>query len=76
MVFAYVQEYFGHIARRDCGNLEKQSREGSVAGPAGKGRLKARWTDNICALKRHSIHYDNSSGHGGLREFISRTTTG
>ncbi len=29
-------EYFGHIARRDGGNLEKQCMEGRVAGRTGR----------------------------------------
>ena len=33
-------EYFGHIKRRDGGNLQKQCIEGCVAGHAGKGRPK------------------------------------
>ena len=37
-------EYFWHIARRDGGNLEKQSMEESVAGGVGRQKLTARCT--------------------------------
>ena len=42
--------YFGHIARRDVDNLEKQCMDGRVAGRASRGRPKARWTDNTHAI--------------------------
>ena len=70
-------EYFGHNTRRDGGNLEKQCMEGRVADRAGRGRLKARWTDNICALKKHNMHELTTTAldREACREFVSRTPT-
>ena len=56
MSFGHILMYFGHIARRDGDNLEKQCVDGRVAGCASRGRPKARWTDNIRALNGGSLY--------------------
>ena len=52
--------------------------EGGVAGRAESGRPKAKWTDNIHALKRSSMHELTTTAldREALREFVSRTTLG
>lgn len=42
-----VLEYFGHIARKDGGNLEKLVVTGKIEGKRPRGRSPIRWTDQI-----------------------------
>ena len=41
--------YFGHIVRRDDGNLEKDIFFGKAYGRRGRGRSPTRWSDTIRA---------------------------
>ena len=42
--------YFGHMARRDNNNLEKNCMLGMMEGDRRRGRLRMRWTDGIKKL--------------------------
>ncbi|XP_028035907.1 uncharacterized protein LOC114247215 [Bombyx mandarina] len=51
-----VLEYFGHIARKDGGNLEKLIVTGTVDGKRPRGRSPTRWSDQIRTALDSTFH--------------------
>src|SRR6266576_3564985 len=43
----HLLQYFGHIMRRESGNLEKMVIQGKVDGRRSRGRSPNRWSDQI-----------------------------
>ena len=49
--------YFGHVARRDNNNLEKNCMLGMMEGDRRRGRPRMRWTDGIKTLTgKRTLH--------------------
>ncbi|PZC71172.1 hypothetical protein B5X24_HaOG213942 [Helicoverpa armigera] len=51
-----VLQYFGHIARKDGGNLERLIVTGKVDGKRPRGRSPIRWSDQIRFALDSTVH--------------------
>ena len=76
MVVRHKLQYFGHIARREGENLEKDIMFGKVKGKRNRGRQRLRWTDGITSRTNLSIYscYRKAQDRHEWRTFIKEVT--